>query len=204
MGETVVVNTDHHHGEQRRPGRPRDARADEAIVEAVIDLLAEVGFAGLTIDAVAARAGVGKATIYRRWEGKEQLVLDALSTEQMKAEVPDTGSLRTDLLAYYLPLAEPDAQQGAIRLMPALAAQAAADEQIAEHLRGFVTDRRAPVGTMIERARGRGEVAPDVDAELAIDLLVGPISYRLYFSGLPVDRPLVEDLVDRVVRAIGA
>ncbi|MFN8016527.1 MAG: TetR/AcrR family transcriptional regulator [Acidimicrobiales bacterium] len=198
------MNGDHQDAAQRRPGRPRDARADEAIVEAVVDLLTEVGFAGLTIDAVAQRAGVGKATIYRRWEGKEPLVLDALSTEHQKAEVPDTGSLRSDLLAYYLPLAEPDAQRGAIRLMPALAAQAAADEQIAARLRSFVNDRRAPVGTMIERARERGEVAGDVDAELAIDLLVGPISYRLYFSGLPVDRPLVEALVDRVVRAIGA
>ncbi|HRW39190.1 MAG: TetR/AcrR family transcriptional regulator [Acidimicrobiales bacterium] len=188
---------------QRRVGRPRDASVDEAILVATADLLVEVGFTGLTVDAVAARAGVGKATIYRRWEGKEQLVLDALTASRLHPEVPDTGSLRSDLLAYYLPLTEADAQAGAIRLMPALAAQAALDEDLAERLRAFVSDRRTPVAEVIERARARGEVDPAMDVELAIDLLTGPIMYRLYFSGSPVDPATVETLVDRVVRAIG-
>ncbi len=186
----------------RRIGRPRDAAADEAILLATGELLAEAGFSGLTVDAVAARAGVGKATIYRRWEGKEQLVLDALTASRFHPEVPDTGSLRTDLLAYYLPLTEAEAQVGAIRLMPALAAQAALDEQLAERLRSFVSDRRTPVAELLDRARARGEVEADLDVELAIDLLTGPIMYRLYFSGSPVDGPMVEELVDRVLRAV--
>lgn len=186
----------------KRLGRPRDAAVDEAILGATAELLGEVGFTGLTVDAVAARAGVGKATIYRRWDGKEQLVLDALTASRMQLETPDTGALRTDLLAFYLPLTEADAQEGAIRLMPALAAQAAVDERLAERLRAFVSDRRTPVAELIARGRDRGEVADDLDVELAIDLLTGPIMYRLYFSGLPVDASLVEDLVDRVLRAI--
>ena len=186
----------------RKPGRPRDARADEAIVEAVIELLAEVGFSGLTIDAVAHRAGVGKATIYRRWEGKEQLVLDALSAGRVTSPDTDTGNLRSDLLAVYLPLAEAEAQQGAVRLMPALAAEAAVNDELAERLRAFVSDRRSPVAAMITRARGRGEVDPTIDLELVIDMLTGPIMYRLYFSGEPVDATLITHLIDRVLRAI--
>ena len=200
--ETGRVTDEPADASPRRPGRPRDARADEAILGAVVDLLAEEGFSGLTIDAVANRAGVGKATIYRRWEGKEQLVLDALSSGRIQVDAPDTGDLRGDLLAYYLPLTEADAQQGAIRLMPALAARAAVDDQIADRLRTFVSDRRTPVAALIERARGRGEVAVDLDVELAVDLLTGPIMYRLYFSGTPVDRAMVEALVDHVIRAL--
>lgn len=199
VGETLGVVAD---PTPRRPGRPRDARADEAILAAVVDVLGEVGFTGLTIDAVAHRAGVGKATVYRRWDTKEQLVLDALAAGRVDYEEPDTGNLRGDLIAFYLPLTDTQAQLGAVRLMPALAAEAAIDDQIAERLRAFVSDRRTPVAHLLERARQRGEVDPELDLELAIDLLTGPLMYRLYFSGGPVDQALVEALVDRVLRAI--
>lgn len=199
VGETRGVAAD---PAPRRPGRPRDARADEAILTAVVDVLGEVGFTGLTIDAVAHRAGVGKATVYRRWDSKEQLVLDALAAGRIDYDEPDTGSLRDDLVAYYLPLTDTQAQQGAVRLMPALAAEAAVDDQIAERLRAFVSDRRTPVAHLLERARQRGEVDPAVDPDLVIDLLTGPLMYRLYFSGAPVDRSVVEELVDRVLRAV--
>ena len=113
MGETARVGEDQ---ERRRPGRPRDVGADDAIMDAVVEILTEVGFRGLTIDAVAHRAGVGKATIYRRWPGKEQLVLDALTAERVPVPEPDTGSLRDDLLAHYLPLA--DADKGKVVSIP--------------------------------------------------------------------------------------
>jgi AcrR family transcriptional regulator len=116
-------------------------------MDAVVELLTEVGFGGLTIDAVAHRAGVGKATIYRRWDGKEQLVLDALAAGRIPVPQPDTGTLRDDLLAYYLPLADIEAQQGAVRLMPALAAEAAVDPDLADRLHAFVSDRRAPAAS---------------------------------------------------------
>jgi AcrR family transcriptional regulator len=201
VGETVAVTEE---AERRRPGRPREARADEAIVAAVLDLLNEVGFSGLTIDAVAHRAGVGKATIYRRWEGKEQLVLDALTAGRLEFVEPDTGTVRGDLLAYYLPLTESDAQQGAVGLMPALAAEAAINADLAERLRAFVSDRRGPVAAILERARERGELDDDLDLDLTIDLLTGPIMYRLYFSGGPVDPGMIQQLVDHVLRAVGA
>jgi AcrR family transcriptional regulator len=190
--------------ERRRPGRPRDATVDDAIMDAVIELLTEVGFRGLKIDAVAQRAHVGKATIYRRWVGKEQLVLDALTANRIPVPEPDTGSLRDDLLAYYLPLADLEAQKGATRLMPALAAEAAVDPEIAERLQAYIADRRAPVAGILVRAQERGEVAENVDTELVVDLLTGAIMYRLYFSGAPVDEDVVQRLLEGVLTAIGA
>lgn len=201
MGETARVSEDQ---ERRRPGRPRDLGVDDAIMDAVVEILTEIGFRGLTIDAVAQRAGVGKATIYRRWPGKEQLVLDALTAERVPVPEPDTGSLRDDLLAYYLPLADADAQRGAVRLMPALAAEAAVDPDIADRLQAFVSDRRAPVEGILRHAQERGEVNDEVDVELVVDLLTGAIMYRLYFSGTVVDEDVIRRLLDGVLIAIGA
>lgn len=189
---------------RRRPGRPRDAGADDAITDAVVELLTEVGFRGLTIDAVAHRARVGKATIYRRWPGKEQLVLDALTAGRIPLPEPDTGNLGDDLLAYYLPLADADAQQGAVRLMPALAAEAAVDAEIAARLHAYVSDRRAPVAAILQRAQERGEVSDNVDIELVVDLLTGAIMYRLYFSGATVDEDVIRRLLQGVLLAIDA
>ncbi len=189
---------------KRRPGRPRNASADDAITDAVIELLTEVGFRGLTIDAVAQRAHVGKATIYRRWPGKEQLVLDALTAGRLPLPEPDTGNLSDDLLAYYLPLADSEAQQGAVRLMPALAAEAAVDPEIATRLQAYVSDRRAPVASILQRAQERGEVSDNVDIELVVDLLTGAIMYRLYFSGATVDEDVIRRLLQGVLLAIDA
>lgn len=187
---------------RRQPGRPRDPRADEAILSAVVDLLAEVGFGGLTIDAVAHRAGVGKATIYRRWDGKEPLVLDALTASRQLAPTPDTGDLVHDLLALYLPLTEPVAQQATVRLLPALAAEAAVNPDLAERLRAFVADRRIPAREVWERARDRGEIGPDVDVDLAIDLLIGSLLYRLVFTGAEVTVDVVERSIGVVLRGL--
>jgi AcrR family transcriptional regulator len=200
VGDPVVLAAVPEAAGRRRPGRPRDAGADEAILAAVVELLVEVGFGGLTIDAVAHRAGVGKATIYRRWDGKEQLVLDALAVERKQVDVPDTGSLRGDLIALYSHMAEPVSQQTATRLMPALAAEAAVNPDLAERLRAFVSDRRAPGRQVLERGRARGEVAADADFDLFIDQLTGPLLYRLFFTGGSVSADTVERLVDLVLR----
>lgn len=186
----------------RRPGRPRDKHADEAILEAVIDLLVEEGFGGLTIDAVAQRAGVGKATIYRRWAGKESLVLDALATTKEVMATPDTGALRTDLLEIYAHMSLPVTQQTVTRLMPALAAEAAVNPELAERLRVFVSERRLPSRTVLERGRERGEVRADVDIDLCIDVLTGPFLYRLLFTGSQVDDDLIAATIDLVLRAV--
>lgn len=204
MGPDEEAGVETKDEDRRRPGRPRDAGADDAIMDAVIELLTEFGFRGVTIDAVAQRAGVGKATIYRRWEGKEQLVLDALTAGRIPVPQPDTGSLREDLLAYYLPLADTEAQRGAVRLMPALAAEAAVDSELAARLHAYVADRRAPVAGILHRAQERGEIDGGFDMELVVDLLTGAIMYRLYFSGMTVDEDVIQRLVAGVLVGIGA
>lgn len=186
----------------RRLGRPRDARAAPAILDAVVEVLSEVGFVGLTVDAVAQRAGVGKATIYRRWDTKEQLVLAAVSTERYAADIPDSGDLRADLTALYRPLTEPLAQQKALRLLPALVAEAAVNDDLAAKLRVFMADRRMPSLRVLEQARSRGELREGVDLELCVDLAIGSMLHRLMFTRAVVDLALVDSLVDMVWRAV--
>lgn len=188
--------------EPRKLGRPRDARADAAILGAVVEILVEDGFGGLTIDAVAHRAKVGKATIYRRWDGKERLVLDALAATKEDMVAPDTGSVRADLVAIYAQMGEPVNQQTVVRLLPALAAEAAVNPDLAERLRSVVAERRIPSRRALERGRDRGEIRPDADLDLVNDLLTGPFMYRLFFTGAPVDSDLIARSIDLVLRAI--
>jgi AcrR family transcriptional regulator len=184
--------------------RPRDPRADEAILGAVLDLLAEVGFGRFTMDDVASAAGVGKATIYRRWPSKEQLVLDALSSGREPPPPVDTGSLRGDLDEIYLRMVGAQARETTTRLMPALAVEAAVDEDVRARLRAFVDDRRQPARDAFGRGIARGEVAADLDVELAIDLITGSVLNRLFFSDLPVDEEVLAKVLDVVLAGIGA
>lgn len=183
--------------------RPRDPRADEAIIGAVLDLLADGGFGRFTMDDVAAAAGVGKATIYRRWPSKEQLVLDALASGRKPVSDVDTGSLRGDLIELYRPNIGERAQETVVRLMPALAVEATNDPDVRVRLRAFVDDRRRPVRAAFDRAVARGEIADGVDVELCIDLLAGATMHRLFFTDLVVDEDVLTSVVDVVLRGIG-
>jgi AcrR family transcriptional regulator len=184
--------------------RPRDPRADEAITAAVLDLLAEVGFGRFTMDDVAARAGVGKATIYRRWPSKERLVLHALHSGRSPVADVDTGTLHGDLVALYQGIIGEQGRETTMRLMPALAVEAANDPDVRARLRAFVDDRRRPTREAFARAIGRGEVPADVDVDLCIDLMTGSIVNRLFFSDLPVDDALLEAVLAVVLQGIGA
>lgn len=185
----------------RPVGRPRDPRVDEAILSAVLELVMEGGFGRLTIDAVAQRAGVGKATIYRRWSGKEELVLDAMQSSSGVEPFPSTGDLRTDLISAYEPFTDPSRQHATIGLMPALAAEAAVDPDLAGHLRAFVASRRTPVRALVQAALADGRLAADTDVELTLDLMTGGLLYRMFFSGGTVDMSVVEHTIDLVLKA---
>jgi AcrR family transcriptional regulator len=184
--------------------RPRDPRADEAILSATIDVLVESGFGRLTVDAVAARAGVGKATIYRRWSSKERMVLSALAAKKAPAPTVDTGALRSDLVAIYEPVIQARSQETTVRLMPALAVEAANDDDVRAELRRFVDERRKPTRLAFARAVERGDIAPDTDVELCIDLLTGMTMNRIFFTGDPVDETALGTALDIVLRGIGA
>jgi AcrR family transcriptional regulator len=171
--------------ETRPPGRPRSAVADEAILRAALELLAEDGYRALTMERVRERSGVGKATIYRRYSSKEELVSAAIV--HLNSDIPmpaDTGSIFGDFAATAQTILAGAARTGALTLMPRLLSEVASDPEMhalfVEHL---VEPRRRVVRGIVERAQARGEVRADVDPELAVDLMVGPFIYRLIISG---------------------
>ena len=184
-----------------RPGRPRSARAHAAILEATLELLAERGLAALTMEGVAARAGVGKATVYRRWTSKTELVGEAVArigTQDMT--LPDTGSVRGDVLAM---MRGRRASAGATRagfFIPRLVGEAAGDPELGPLLdEVLVQPGRRVMRAILERGIERGELRPDLDIESAVDLLVGAIVYRLLYSG--GDLALLDELPERHLAA---
>jgi AcrR family transcriptional regulator len=188
----------------RSPGRPRDARVDAAIVAATLELAGTVGLGALTMDAVAARAGVSKATIYRRWSSKEALVLDAWMACFEDEPLPDTDSLRGDLLALTQRLTSSVSSGVLAQVLPQMVAAARVNPDLAEVYRLYVAQRRRRATAVLERAVERGEVAADVDLDVVQDLVSGPLFYRALMTGEPVDDAYVEQIVDVVLRGVGA
>ncbi|QZN86761.1 TetR/AcrR family transcriptional regulator [Cellulomonas sp. C5510] len=181
-----------------RPGRPRDEAKDEAILSAARELLRERGYAGMTMDAVAERAGAGKATVYRRWSSKVQLTVDSmLCAKQLTIdEVPDTGSLRDDLLAVATRasrLKNDDLMHGvmsAIREEPEVAA--VFHEQ-------FVASQARLMRDVLERAELRGETSPDADVEMITAVALAMVHYRKVVAHRPMDAAFAARLVDAVI-----
>jgi AcrR family transcriptional regulator len=169
----------------RPPGRPRSAEADEAILRAALELLASDGYRALTMEAVRERSGVGKATLYRRYGSKEELVKAAIV--HLNSDIPmpdDTGSVVGDFAATAQTILAGAARTGALTLMPRLLSEVVGDPEMhalfSEHL---VEPRRRVVRGIVERAKARGELREDVDSDLAVDLMVGPMIYRLIIAG---------------------
>lgn len=189
-------------GEPRGPGRPRSERADRAIIEAAIDGLAEDGFEGLTMAGVAARAGVGKATVYRRWSSKEALVRGAVEAFVGGIAIPNSGSVETDLLVLLGEAVEVYRGRPG-RLMPGLVSAMARNPELARVVReDFLRARRSALRTVVRRGIERGELRRDVDMELALDFLGGPLFYRLLVTGGPLDEALVRGVVDVMLRGM--
>ena len=189
---------------RRMPGRPRSEASHQAIIRATLELLVENGYRSLTMEGVRARAGVGKATIYRRWSSKEELVRDAIVAMHDDFEAPDTGSLRGDyegLAARVLASAD---RAGAATFMPRLLGDAANDPELHaifyEHL---VEPRRAQMRAVLQRAVARGEIRADVDVELMIDMFAGPIVYRLLITGGDYGQlPTLDEQLDAVLNGL--
>lgn len=187
----------------RRPGagRPRVHAFDGAILTATVELLQEKGYSELTVEAVAASAGVAAGTVYRRWPTKSALAaaayLDVLGPEQPV----DTGSLRGDLFQ----IAE-DALRFFTgihgRVLRALLTAAGGDEQLMRAIRQSTRTRRRTLRAVMHRAVDRGEIPSDVDVDLAIDLFVGPLWTRLLVTGQRISRPLLAGLIELTVKAL--
>lgn len=181
-------------------GRPRDASRDDALREAALAVLADVGYRALTMDAVAATARAGKATIYRRWDSKLDLVID--SCNQLVSEhipEPDTGSLAGDLREFLLAFAT-FLSGPAGKAAQALVGEIPHEPELAEAFRkSFLRSQRDVLRAVLERAAHRGEVADDAPKGMAVELAGAALTYRLMLTGDPLDGAFVDKLVDQVL-----
>jgi AcrR family transcriptional regulator len=161
--------------ETRRPGRPRSEQAEQAIIEATLDLFAEQGFDGVCVEAVAARAGVGKATIYRRWPNKEELLLAALGS--MKSPFPEpVGNVRDDLVAQLTVMCADRADPRKARRYALLLGEGQKYPRLmARYRETVVKPRHDAIREVIRRGIAVGEVRADADAEIALLALTGAV-----------------------------
>ncbi|MDX3225409.1 TetR/AcrR family transcriptional regulator [Streptomyces sp. ME19-01-6] len=197
----------------RRTGRPRSAEADRAILGATRAALVELGWSKLTMGDVAARAGVAKTTLYRRWTNKSELVVDAVAAlldEQL--ELPDLGSLRADVeetvLRFAALLARPEARTS----LMAVVAEATRDEALRERIRTAIVDRQKRLVLLgRERAQARGELLREADlaaaarnADLIFDVIAGAVMHRTLVSADAVDAPWARDFAELLLCGLPA
>ena len=194
----------HDPNSDRHRGRPRNEAHDEAILDATLELVAQVGIAGLTVDAVAHRAGVGKATIYRRWNSKEAMLLEAWNSCVVIDHVPDTGSLRSDMELLFAAKDHKVPAEAMKRIFPQLIAAAKVNPDVADTYRAFVEQRRLPMRAVLERGIERGELSRTVDLDLIQDLLIAPLFYRSFITDGPTDASVVAQLLDVVLAGVDA
>lgn len=183
-------------------GRRRDPRTDAAILRATLELIAERGVHGFRTQDVAKRAGVGKGAIYRRHRSKDDLVMASVAAlVDQEIVVPDTGSTRADIDALMHEAVE--LYRGALpgRLMPNLVSAMAERPELARAVReGFLVRRREALTAVLLRGVERGDLRRDVDIELVLDILGGPLFYRLLITGGPLDDQLAEGVTDLILR----
>jgi AcrR family transcriptional regulator len=185
-------------------GRPRSAEADRAILAATLDLLASRGLAAMSIEEIAARAGVGKATIYRRWPSKGLLALDAfVMSFQAQQPLPDTGTLRGDLMAALTAWVRAVTRTSMGPMLTGLIAEAQRDASLHAAWRERVLEPlRTQHRVMLDRAIARGEIPATVDREVVLDLFFGAAQHRLLLGHLPLTDEFIQTVVDVIVDGI--
>lgn len=181
-----------------RPGRPRSEKAHQAILTATLELLAEAGVPELSIEGVAARAGVGKRTIYRRWPSKLPLILDAIATLPT-IRVPATGTFRGDLvqMIHYFERVLRSSPLGGVLFH--VAAGSRRDRDLDEAIGRYLAQRRAPMLELMQRGIDQGKIAAGSDPQACADVFSGAILNRLFFSRLPLDDAFVEHVLSTVL-----
>jgi AcrR family transcriptional regulator len=184
-------------------GRRRDPAKDQQILDAAVEVLAETGFDGMTIDMVATRAGAGKATVYRRWASKNELVLDAVAcmkkSDLDSLQIPDTGTLRGDLVAMIRPPTIDDAERK-LKVMAGLASMLSTAPELADAANEAIVEPRARINRMLlTRAVERGEISADVDIPLIALISPSMVAYRTLLLRKPIDRAFLIRVIDDVV-----
>ncbi|WNZ26960.1 TetR/AcrR family transcriptional regulator [Leptolyngbya sp. NK1-12] len=167
---------------KRSVGRPRSAQAHQAMLKATLELLAEVGFEAISIDAIAARAGVGKTTIYRRYASKEELVADAIESIRTEIAIPDTGNLQRDIDALIESAAQITLSPLGRQTVAMIISSASSNPAFAQiYWTKYLQPRRKAFAIVLERAKIRNEVEADLDPDLVFDLMSGIMLYALIF-----------------------
>lgn len=186
-----------------RPGRPRSEQSRQAVLRAASDLLHDVGLRAMTTEDIAAKSGVSKATIYKWWPNKYAVAIESFTSRLAIGSMdPDTGSAREDfrqvlvaLVAFY------STPTG--RVLAQLVGEAQFDPQVAAELRDrLMIERRPVLGAIWARGVVRGEVRADVDPEVAIELITGPVLYRLFAGHAPLTPSLADAVVDAAMRGL--
>src|SRR5579864_1479392 len=185
-------------------GRPRSQEADRAILAATVELLAERGLAAMSIEEVAARAGVGKTTIYRRWPSKGLLALDAfVESFREQQPLPDTGTLRGDLIDALRAWVRAVTLTPMGRLLAGLIAEAQHDPELRAAWRDRVLEPlRSQHRVMLDRAIARGEIPATVDREVVLDLFFGSAQHRLLLGHLPLTEDFIREVVEVILDGI--
>jgi|SRR6266567_237144 len=189
----------------RRPGRPRSAQADRAIMDATLSLFAESGAAGLCIEKVAARAGVGKATIYRRWPGKEDLLLHAITSLKAPLPEPRGRSVREDLRMLLEAICEQFADPCQAREFALLLGEGAKYPRLmTRYTETVIEPRREVIRNVLRRGTVTGELRGDADIEAALYMLTGSVLARSRHGDVPVEPGYAGRVVDELLRGLGA
>lgn len=182
---------------------PRGDHARDRILRAALEVLAEQGLGGFSMEAVARRAGASKATVYRRWTSQSELLVDAMDAGFRPFPLPSTGTLRTDLIEIYSAFETLVTRGPFSRLMAAFIDAAERDPTLWDlHVR-LTERRREPVRRLLAEAISRGEISPTTDLEVAVDLLAGPAFYRRFVAHWPFPPGYAAAIVDLVLAAVG-
>ena len=184
-------------------GRKRDHTRDPEILDAALDVLAETGYDGMTIDMVASRAKAGKATLYRRWPSKAELVIDAVACMKKNMQgnepLPDTGTLRGDLIALIKPHSIEDSERKT-QIMAGLMSMISQAPELADAANAAIMEPRAALNRqLMQRAVERGEVSADCDIETIALITPCMVTYRTLMLKKPVDREYLVSLIDGVI-----
>ncbi|QIP83234.1 TetR/AcrR family transcriptional regulator [Streptomyces sp. Tu 2975] len=187
---------------RRGPGRPREERVTGAVLDAVVALVAESGMSALTMDAVAARAGVSKPAMYRRWSTKQDLVIAAAESRIGPLTVPDMGDFRAELRAVLTARMEAYRQPGVDRLLAGVIGAAAEAGAEPGAYRAYTTRVMSETRHLLERGVARGDVRADVDVDATATLVAASLVFRLVGEQQMPDEALVESVVDLISRAV--
>jgi AcrR family transcriptional regulator len=191
------------HRAPRRPGRPRSEQADRAIIEAALDLFAESGVEGTCIEAVAARAGVGKSTIYRRWPGKEDLLVDALATLKTPLPEPAGRSVREDLIALLRVMCDDMSDPRRVRAAALLHGEGAKYPRLMARFTEAVAEpRREVFRRVLRRGIEIGEVSADTDIDTALLMMIGAVQARVRGHLEPMAPGYADHVVDQLLRGL--